>query len=345
MFSYCMVREVDTQFDSEGFLKQYDRLYEDIYKAYQLGDYFDLDGFERPECIAIMGMGGSAISGEFFKAYFAHLKSPIQIRILKSYDLPSDLPEKTLYVAISDSGNTEETLSMYKLAIKKTKQIIALSEAGSKLEQVAKLYRLPFLAIPGGYQPRTAALSYLFFPILRFFERLGLLSGQVQEVEAVRKEVRKKEIRNHAQDISEKLVDVIPIIYASHKYYSVAYRMKTEINENAKVHAFSHEYSEMNHNELLGYVDLRAKYHIVTFQFDDDHRRIKKRMELVKEITNAQGVATTEIKLSGDHFLAKFFSGIVLGDLIAYYLALRYTRDPGPVELIEDFKEKLGPYI
>jgi len=39
------------------------------------------------------------------------------------------------------------------------------------------------------------------------------------------------------------------------------------------------------------------------------------------------------------------FSGLLIGDLTAYYLALRYGRDPSPVPTIEKLKEKMGPYI
>ena len=68
-------------------------------------------------------------------------------------------------------------------------------------------------------------------------------------------------------------------------------------------------------------------------------------MELTKELTNTSGVATTEIKLSGDHFLTKIFTGVLIGDYTAYYLALRYKTDPSPVDIIENLKEKMGPFI
>ena len=65
-------------------------------------------------------------------------------------------------------------------------------------------------------------------------------------------------------------------------------------------------------------------------------------MDLVKELTNKAGVETTEIKLSGTDFLTKIFTAILIGDLTAYYLALRYKIDPSPVEIIENLKKNLG---
>ena len=39
------------------------------------------------------------------------------------------------------------------------------------------------------------------------------------------------------------------------------------------------------------------------------------------------------------------FSAIYLGDLTSYYLALKYSTDPTPVDIIERLKKELGPYI
>ena len=131
----------------------------------------------------------------------------------------------------------------------------------------------------------------------------------------------------------------------SSKFYPLAYRFKTQINENAKIHAFAHEYSEFNHNEILGYENILAPHHVVVYRFDEDHRRIKKRMDIVRNLIAKYDVETTDIKLTGDRFLTKVYSTIILGDLVAYYLALRYKIDPSPVDIIESLKEQMGPFL
>lgn len=332
-------------FDKDNLLDQYARLGGDMKAAYELGEETDLFTLkEQPDAIYFIGMGGSSISGEFLKLYLKRLGVFIPVVIVRTYDLPPTVTEKSLVLTVSYSGNTEETLSAYRQAGRITKNIVGFA-SGGRLEEVAKMQRLPFVKVPKGFQPRTAALSYLFFPIIRVLERLKLIPSQKADVEHLVKDLIKPDFKKFAIAVSEKLVYAIPIIYASQEYFSVAYRFKTQINENAKRHAFAHSYSEFNHNELLGYTTLDAKYSIITFRFDDDHRRIHKRMDIVKEITNKAGVETTEIKLSGGHFLTKLFSGIVIGDLISYYLALRYRIDPSPVTLIENLKEKMGPVL
>ncbi|MBN1175773.1 bifunctional phosphoglucose/phosphomannose isomerase [Candidatus Woesearchaeota archaeon] len=330
------------QYDKANLLEQYSKVGADIKSAYLLGDDVELFDIQTVDKIFFLGMGGSAISSEFARMLLNHLGSKIPVFSVKDYNIPSTMTENSLVFAVSYSGNTEETLSAFKEAQRITRKCVGLA-SGGRLEELFTFNRLPFIKVPKGYQPRTAAISYLFFPILRILERLGIIPTQQASVQELVKGIVKPDFKTYSINISEKLFGTIPIIYASDKYYPVAYRFKSEINENAKIHAFSHSYSEFNHNEILGYTRLESeKYHIVTFHFDDDHRRIHKRMELVKDLTNKAGVETTEIKLTGTDFLTKVFTAILIGDLSAYYLALRYKTDPSPVEIIENLKKNLG---
>lgn len=330
------------QYDKSNLIDQYSKVGADIKSAYLLGDEIEIFDLKTVDQIYFIGMGGSAISGDFTKMILNNLGVKIPVIAIKDYTIPSTMSENSLVFAISYSGNTEETLSAFKEAQRITKKCIGLA-SGGRLEELFTFNRLPFIKVPKGYQPRTAAISYLFFPILRILERLGIIPTQQASVQEAVKGIIKPELKNYAINISEKIFGTIPIIYASEKYYPLAYRFKSEINEHAKIHAFSNSYSEFNHNEILGYTTLESdKYHIITFHFDDDHRRIHKRMDLVKDLTNKAGIETTEIKLTGTNFLVKMFTAIIVGDLSAYYLALRYKKDPSPVNIIEELKKNLG---
>jgi glucose/mannose-6-phosphate isomerase len=77
---------------------------------------------------------------------------------------------------------------------------------------------------------------------------------------------------------------------------------------------------------------------------DKQHRRISKRIELTKAILQTKGVAVTEIASKGG-MLKQMMTAMYLGDLMSYFLALRYETDPTPVKLIEQFKNDLGPFL
>lgn len=333
------------QFDKSDLKKQYTSLFEDIKHAYQLGDGLTLPQQQTTfDHIIILGMGGSSISGAFLETYFQATGNKTPIHTVQSYDIPSYATENTLFIGISYSGNTEETVSAYRQALKVSKHCYAIT-TGGKLEEVCQIGRHPYLKIPKGYQPRTAALSYLFFPVVRILERLNSIAPQAETISRMLKSIQKTDFASIGMQLSEKIMYSIPLMYASEKYWPVAYRMKTQINEHAKLHAFWHRYSELNHNELCGYTNVLATYHVVAFRFDDDHRRVQKRMDITKDLCKKAGVSTTEIKLSGESYLTKLFSAVLIGDYTAYYLALRYKTDPSPVNLIEDFKKDLGPFI
>ncbi len=332
-------------YDSEKLLEQYNELTANVKSAYKLGDTVGLPTLKEDiDHIFILGMGGSAISGDLLKMFLESQDFPIPITVIRDYDIPPYMTKDSLVFAISYSGNTEETLNAYRRSLRKTENIIAIG-TGGKLEETANLNRRSFLPVPKGYQPRTAAISFLFFPLIKILERLDQIKKQEHIIASFVGDIVKPDFKRLAISISAKLFEKTPIIYASGKYYPLAYRLKTQINENVKTHAFANKYSEINHNEILALERSQEQYHVIAFQFDDDHRRIKKRMEFVKEINQKAGGSTTEIKLSGPNMLTKMFSGLLIGDLTAYYLALRYGRDPSPVPTIEKLKEKMGPYI
>lgn len=116
--------------------------------------------------IVIFGMGGSAISGDLTRNYISinHPEIEIPITVIRNYNIPSWLDSQTLVIAISYSGNTEETISCFTQALQKTSHLIGIA-SGGQLKEICSERKLPFVEIPGGYQPR-AALGYLFFTVL-----------------------------------------------------------------------------------------------------------------------------------------------------------------------------------
>jgi glucose/mannose-6-phosphate isomerase len=331
--------------DTENMLEDYARLTNDIREAYSLGETIGIPVLKDPiDQLFILGMGGSACSGDLLKLVLEELQCPIPVHVIRDYSIPAFMTDKSLVFAISYSGNTEETLTAYRKAMRITKNTVAVA-SGGKLAETAQVTRTPFIPVPKGFQPRTAALSYLLFPLLKVLERMALIPSQKHAVDKLTRDLVKPDFKKIAISLSEKLTGKIPLVYASQKYFPLAYRFKTQLNENAKTHAFAGAYGEINHNELAVYENDQSKFHVVTFIVDSDHRRIHKRMSLLKEITQKAKGSTTEVKLSGPLFFTKLYSGLIIGDLTAYYLALRYGRDPSKVDAIEQFKKKMGSYI
>jgi glucose/mannose-6-phosphate isomerase len=313
-------------------------------QGYKAVESLDLSSFKEPfSKVIIAGMGGSGIAGLILKGYLADEK--IHLTVVQDYTLPKWADKNTLVIVSSYSGNTEEPLNVFKEARRAGCGIIAMT-IGGKLEEYARVPRLPIATIPSGYQPR-AAIALQFFGLLRILERMRLVESRSREVLKLREDLKVQlpNLEKNAMILSEKLVKRIPLIYTSTRFKAVGYRWKCQFNENAKMPAFNNAFSELNHNEMDGFENLAGNYHTIILRFEEDNRRIHQRMNLTKDILLKKGVPVTDIGIRGPSLLSKIFSAIILGDLTAYYAAIRLKTNPSRVDVIEEFKKNLGPYV
>ena len=177
--------------------------------------------------------------------------------------LPKFANEKTLFIASSYSGNTEETISSLKQAIELGCKIICIS-TGGEIESIAKNKNIICIKIQEGFQPRYS-LGLSFFSLLKVFQELKFIKDQSLVVEKIKSIWKKNGIEfskeeNTAYNIAESLVGFIPVIYSvADSTSSVGYRFKCQLNENSKLHAFHNEVPEMNHNEIIGWESYQEK--------------------------------------------------------------------------------------
>ena len=127
--------------------------------------------------VVVLGMGGSAIGGSLLRNFVSRLTKPI-IFVTRDYDPPAFIDDKTLVIASSYSGNTEETLSAYTSAQKRGAKIIVLSSNGKLLDLAIK-DGVPFIRIPGKLPPRCA-LAYGTIPFINLFSKLGLITQKTK---------------------------------------------------------------------------------------------------------------------------------------------------------------------
>ena len=283
--------------------------------------------------IVITGMGGSAVGGDFLRIYLSDTNIPVYVN--RDYKLPKFVNEKSLVFAVSYSGNTEETLSALNDAKERNAQIIGITSGGKLAEECEKVIK-----IPSGLQPR-AALGYTFFPMLGILHNSDIVRVKNDELNEMLEILKQTDKFNDAgEELSKKLKEKIPVIYASDALGAIAFRWKTQINENAKMPAFYNVFSEMNHNEIAAYKGMDHKFAVVIIRDKFDNDRIKKRMDICKEIMG-EYVEVEEVETQGESLLARMFSAIYLGDFVSYYMALSNRVDPSPVEIIEGMKKKL----
>ena len=302
--------------------------------------------------IVVSGMGGSAIGGDILKVYAAS-KARVPVSVVRDYNIPAFVNQHTLFLAASYSGNTEETLSAYSQAREQGASIICVT-TGGKLKAMAEQDGYAVVEIPAGLVPR-AATGYLFAPLALLLEELGIVEGvrqELQETVEVLQGMREQlhpgvEAKsNQGRIIAGKLKDSLPIIWGTAGVSEVAaLRWKAQINENAKCPAYYGILPELNHNEIVGFEvprPLLASLSCIILRDKYDYERVKRRIEISKDIIKDQIKEIIEINSQGESYLARFYSLVYIGDYASVYLALEYGINPTPVKVIDYLKAQLA---
>ena len=302
--------------------------------------------------IVVLGMGGSAIGGNLLSDYLAD-ELLIPIVVIRGYNIPKFVDENSLVFVVSYSGNTEETLSALKKCLDAKARVIVLT-SGGKLAVLAQENNFPVIKVPAGIQPR-AAISYLFFPILKALERMNLIKerdGEIEETHNILRELSneygvKSPIKNNfAKKVAQSLYQHLPLVYGSEGLLkAVAMRWKTQINENSKWPCFWNIFPELDHNEIVGYEienNINRQVKIVYLQDKEGLSRVEQRREITRKIIEDKVAEFIVCPTKGKGKMGRMFSLIFLGDLASYYLAILNQVDPSPVACIENLKKELA---
>jgi glucose/mannose-6-phosphate isomerase len=306
--------------------------------------------FPKPDNIIVAGMGGSGIGGDLLKDW-ARNQASMPIEVNRDYHLPAYACKRTLVLLTSYSGDTEETLSAFLDALKRKCMIFCISSGGALLENAEKL-GVPYLRVPGGIPPR-AALPYMFVPLLISMEKMGLAAGAQQELSEALKLLEKVSKDNSPQKPAKEnpsktlalhIGQTSPVIYGFGFYRSVAMRFKQQFNENSKAPAKWDVFSELNHNEIVGWerAGKAAKCFSAIFIRDSEEpKEIHSRIEITKELVEQEGLNLFEIQTQGKSTLARMLSTVCVGDFTSIYFALLRGVDPTPVKTVNYLKDTL----
>jgi len=286
-----------------------------------------------------VGMGGSHLAADILNNY-----DPIfNIIIHKNYGLPAlpnDVLRSGLVIANSYSGNTEEVLDAFNLALERKLNVAAIS-VGGKLIELAREHKVPFIQMPDiGIQPRSA-LGFHTKALLKTMDKARELSEITQLADLLKPE----DFEARGGELAERIKDKVPVIYASEANQAIAYNWKIKFNETGKIPAFYNVLPELNHNEMTGFDVKDSSRHLSqNFMFfllidKDDHPQIQKRMKILKKLYEDRGLPIQFLELMGKNKFHKIFSSLVLADWIAYYTARQYNLEPEQVPMLEEFKK------
>ncbi len=313
--------------------------------AEQGAELEQLPDHDAIEHVVILGMGGSGIAGDVVRAVAAPFM-PVPLTVVRGYEAPHFVSDATLCFAVSSSGNTEETVEAAQSAAAAGARMVVLS-SGGELADLAAQWDAPHVELPPIPMPR-AGIGAVSIPPLLVLERVGLFPGASEYVsEAVDQLRRRRDALvasgSDAERLAEEIGRTIPIAYGGDTLGEVAaYRFKCQVNENAKVPAYSGTLPEMCHNEICGWGQhgdvTRQIMTVVRFRHDFEHPQVARRFELTHEILDEVVHAIVDVRAMGDGMLAQLFDLVIQGDFVSLHLAAQAGVDPGPIPVLDDLK-------
>jgi glucose/mannose-6-phosphate isomerase len=301
--------------------------------------------------VVVCGMGGSGVSADVLRGLYADRVS-VPIVASKGYGLPAFAGRGTVVVAVSFSGNTEETLSAYREAVGRGCRVIAVS-CGGTLADAAAADGVAHVHPPSDVPMPRMAIGDLSAAVVGALEAAGVLPAARDEIEQAADVVDAAAARvapdrpvgdNAAKDLAVSIGARTPVIWGSEGLAEApAARFRTQVNENAKSPALSAWLPELDHNEIEGWsTGTGSGYALVALRHPLEHPRIGDRLAATLAAIAPSGLQATELHADGTRPFEILFSLVLLADFAATYLSLVRGVDPTPIPVLSSLKERLA---
>lgn len=307
---------------------------------YDPGVTFDCDN------IILCGVGGSAVSGDF-AADCCFSESVKPIRLSKYPDLPKWVGPRTLAVVSSYSGNTAETMEMYRQAKERGCIIVAVT-SGGLLKNVAEGAGDKLVLLPEGMHPRHA-IGFMIGYTLAVIRAAGGpdLSDRIKEFIPALRLFRDQHALPPgclARQLAADLAGKVPVVCSDSSMRSVAFRWKTQINENSKFVAFCDSVPSFSRGSLATWCETICDNYmlILLVGTDDSMCNSTAYLEAASSTLSESEAPVKVIRLGGESTLENMFRAIILGDYMSIYMAERRGIDAAEVRPVMQMKAKLS---
>lgn len=326
----------------------------DQFKESFIGAFSEEYGDEYKNCneIIISGLGGSSFGGRILQSVFTQKDLLIPVSLLFDYSLPAYADEKTLVIATSFSGNSEETLSVLEDSVSRGCKTLIITQGG-KLKNIVEKKILP------GYifgdelcyakAPRLG-IGYMVGSTFGMLSKLGYIKFTQKDAENMYKylsEFYKLLLSNDAviKHLTEKMQDKIPVFITSEHLSEAAHIWRNFYNETAKSMGFVESIPYMNHHflESLKYPEERVRGMLfVIIKSKLFNPRNMKRLEITADIIKDKNFSDVTLNLSGNSRLHEIFELIIIGCIVSYNIAQKHNEDPVANEMVDRLKSELA---
>ncbi|MEX0616391.1 MAG: bifunctional phosphoglucose/phosphomannose isomerase [Candidatus Woykebacteria bacterium] len=313
------------------------------------------DSYKQVKNILVDGMGGSGLGPEIVNTVFKD-KINVPMTLIHDYHLPAFVDGDTLVLISSYSGNTEEPLNAGEEALAKNYKVAGITEGG-KLAEFLKVNKLPGFVFNAPYNPShqpRLGLGYQVGGILGMFRSLGFINISDEEMDRVlfcSRELNQKlspgspTSENFAKELATKIQGNIVVVIAAEPLSANAHVFANHLNETSKTFSTYFIIPELNHHLLEGLnkpAGLGERLKVIVLESDLYSDKIKKRVQITKDIIEKQKIETISVKIEGDTALIQAFEALLVSSWTTFYLAILNGFDPSEIPWVDYFKEQLA---
>ncbi|MBU0952913.1 MAG: hypothetical protein KKA90_00615 [Nanoarchaeota archaeon] len=286
--------------------------------------------------IVCVGMGGSGMPASLIKDAF---DVSLPVLVIKDEVLPAFADEKTLLIPVSYSGNTYETLAVFKEGLNRGCKIAGVT-SGGELLRLLEEHNLPFVRVPDTIPLQRMSVGWQFFAIAAIFSALKLVDRKRYLHIGSFLAAHQDQLQQRAAELASQFDDKLLVVYSTAP--AIVTRCLGQFNENAKQLVHGSVCPELNHNEINAFQTVQKHVRVLRFRLDTESEKIKTAYAFFADTVTAQGVPLIDIPPLGATKLEQLFAHVYLTDLLSIALAKQWKIDAETIPLIGELKRRLG---
>jgi len=153
-------------------------------------DIDGLPGHDDVENVVVLGMGDSGFVGDVLIAVAAPFM-PVPVTVVKGYVPPDYVGTGSLVLAVSFSGDSEETIEAATAAYEAGAALVVVA-GGGEMVRLSGEWDVPLVPVPVSIPEARVALGAMAIPPLVLLESIGLFPGAQQWIDFAVKQLERR---------------------------------------------------------------------------------------------------------------------------------------------------------
>jgi glucose/mannose-6-phosphate isomerase len=283
----------------------------------------DIPQQKPAETICLYNFEASNIAADSVSSY-VFARTTTQIHTIVDRVVPAWVRENVDVIIMSYSGNSPEIDEVYTGAKSKGCRIHCITSGGHLKEICQRDGNVNLILIPEG-MTHWDVTGYEIGALVRLYEAMGIEGIQKTVEDAIPSIKEYRDCIWESEQVKKLALQVkgrIPVIYCTGELRAVHKRWKMLINDEIGSLAFSGEYPEFNHNELVSWTDKdsdTSDFIIIVYRIDTGSELLNRILNISTDLLKQHRLKVRIIDVGGG-LVERSIRGIIYADAVANYL-------------------------